>query len=128
MAREEDMQQKMAQERNNVSPHDTFMSHGLDPAVVEQIRSQVAKLDWIVSAYLCRKQTPLSPDRPLYILALRPRPKFLIPAFRPGMTAFDQVAALNCYPGETCLLLLDDSQPTSEKKIRRLPDSLLFKR
>jgi hypothetical protein len=128
MAREDGVQQKMAQERNNVSPHDTFTSHGLDPAVAEQIRSQVAKLDWIVSAYLCRKQTPLSPDRPLYILALRPRPKFLIPAFRPGMTAFDQVAALNCYPGETCLLLLDDSQPTSEKKIRRLPDSLLFKR
>lgn len=128
MAREEDVQQEMAQERNNVSPHDAFMSHGLDPAVVEQIRAQVAKLDWIVSAYLCTKQTPLSPNRPLYILALRPRPKFLIPAFRPGMTAFDQVAALNCYPGETCLLLLDDSQPTSEKKIRKLPDSLLFKR
>jgi Zn-dependent protease with chaperone function len=128
MVREEDVHQKIAQERSNISPYDTFKGHGLDPTVIEQIRSQMAKLDWIVSAHLCRKQTPLSADRPLYILALRPRPKFLIPAFRPGMTAFDQVAALNCYPDETRFLLLDDSQPTVEKKIRKVPDSLLFKR
>jgi len=44
------------------------------------------------------------------------------------MTAFDQVAALNCYPDETRFLLLDDSQPTVEKKSRKVPDSLLFKR
>ena len=128
MAREEDAQQKMAQERYVISPHDTFTSHGLDPTVIEHIRSQLAKLEWIVSAHLCRKQTPLSADRPLYILGLKPRPKFLIPALRPGMTAFDQVTALNCYPDETCFLHLDGSQPTLEKKIRKLPDSLLFKR
>jgi hypothetical protein len=39
-----------------------------------------------------------------------------------------QLAALNCYPDETRFLLLDDSQPTVEKKIRKVPDSLLFKR
>jgi hypothetical protein len=128
MAREEGAQQKIAQERYHISPHDTFTSHGLDPMVIDQIRSQLAKLEWIVLAYLCRKQTPLSPDRPLYILGLRPRPKFLIPALRPGMTAFDQLAALNCYPNETCFLHLDGSQPDLEEEICKLPDSLLFKR
>jgi hypothetical protein len=44
------------------------------------------------------------------------------------MTAFDQVAALNRYPDETRFLLFDDSQPTLEEKIRKLPNSLLFKR
>ena len=128
MAREEAVRQKMAQERYHTSPNDTLMSHGLGLTVIEHIRSQLAKLDWIVAAYMCRKQTPLSPDRPLYILALKPRPKFLIPAFRPGMTAFDQIAALNCYPDETCFLHLDGSQPDLERKICKLPDSLLFKR
>jgi Zn-dependent protease with chaperone function len=128
MAREDDEQQKMAQERSNISPYDPVISHGLDPAAIKQIHSKVAKLDWVVAVYLCRKPTPLSADRPLYLLALRARRKFLIPAFRPGMTAFDQVAALNCYPNETRFLLLDGSQPTLEKKIRKLPDSLLFKR
>jgi len=128
MAREEDAQQKITQERYHISPHDTFTSHGLDPTVIEHMRSQLAKLEWIVSAYLCKKQTPLSADRPLYILGLRPRPKFLIPAFRAGITAFDQVAALNCYPDETCFLHLDGSEPTLETKIRKLRDSLLFKR
>lgn len=128
MAREDEAQQKIAQERYHVSSQDTLTSHGLDPTVIAHIRSQLAKLEWIVSAYLCRKQTPLSANRPLYILGLRPRPKFLIPALRPGITAFDQVAALNCYPDETCFLHLDGSQPTLEKRIRKLPDSLLFKR
>ena len=53
--------------------------------------------------------------------ALKPRRGFLIPAFRPGVTAFDQVAALNCFPTETRFLLLDGSQPTLEKNIRKLP-------
>jgi Zn-dependent protease with chaperone function len=128
IALEEDAQQKMAQERYCISPHDTFTSHGLDPAAIEHIRTQLAKLEWMVSAYLCRKQTLLSADRPLYILGLKARPKFLIPALRPGMTAFDQVTALNCYPDETCFLHLDGSQPDLEKKICKLPDSLLFKR
>jgi len=52
----------------------------------------------------------------------------MIPAFHPGMTAYDQVAALNCYPSETRFLLLDRSEPLLVKKIRKLPDSLLFKR
>lgn len=128
MARENDQLEKMLQERGNISPYDTVISHGLDGTITSGIAAKVVTVDWAVAAYLCRKPTPLSPDRPLYMLCLKPRKKFLIPAFRPGMTAFDQVAALNCFPAETRFLLLDGAYPTLEKKIRKLPDSLLFKR
>ncbi len=128
MAREDEQKQKIALERNQILPAGPVSSHGLDQATIERIRSQVSTLNWVVTAYFCRKPTPLSPDRPLYLLALKPRRKFLIPAFRAGMTAFDQVAALNCYPVETRFLLLDGQQAALEKVIRRLPDSLLFKR
>jgi len=128
MAGEEEAQRKIAFERGNLSPDDPVISHGLDAQHMERISSKVQTLDWVLSAFFCRKPTPLSPDQPLYLLALKPRRGFLIPAFRPGMTAFDQVAALNCYPTETRFLLLDGSQPLLEKRIRKLPDALLFKR
>jgi Zn-dependent protease with chaperone function len=128
MAREDEQQQKMAQQRDNISPYDSVTSHGLDAAVIEQIRTRVSTLDWVIAAYFFRKPTPLSPDRPLYLLGVKHRKNFLIPAFRAGMTAFDQLLALDCYPLETRFLLLNGSQPTLEKKIRELPDSLLFKR
>jgi Zn-dependent protease with chaperone function/tetratricopeptide (TPR) repeat protein len=127
MAREDDMQQKIAKERGNISPYDPVSSHGLEPGAIEQIRVKVSTLEWIQAAYFCRKPTPLSPDCPLYLLCIKPRKHFLIPAFRPGMTAFDQLAALNCYPWETRFLLLDGAYPTLEKKIKKLPDAQLFK-
>ena len=128
VAQEEEAQRKIAFERGNLSPNDPLISHGLDTERIEKISSKVQTLDWVLAAFLCRKPAPLSPDQPLYLLALKPRRGFLIPAFRPGMTAFDQVAALNCFPTETRFLLLDGSQPTLEKNIRKLPNSLLFKR
>lgn len=128
MAQEEETQQKIAIERGYVSPNDPVIWHGLDTQRIEKISSKVQTLDWVLAAFLCRKLTPLSPDPPLFLLALKPRRGFLIPAFRPGMTAFDQVAALNCFPTETRFLLLDGSQPTLEKNIRKLPNSLLFER
>jgi hypothetical protein len=128
MSREVDAVQKTVRERGHISLYDTFISHGLEAASVDQIRARVATFDWVIPAYIGRKPTSLSPGLPLYLLALRPRRKFLIPAFRAGMTAFDQVAALNCYSKETRFLLLDGSQPTLEKKVRKHPDSLLFKR
>jgi Zn-dependent protease with chaperone function len=128
MAREEEAQRKTASERGNLSPYDPLISHGLDARQMKNISSKVQTLDWVLAAFFCRKPTPLSPDQPLYLLALKPLRGFLIPAFRPGMTAFDQVAALNCYPTETRFLLLDGSQPLLEKRIRKLPDSLLFER
>jgi Zn-dependent protease with chaperone function len=128
MARTDTLQREIALERGNISPYGSVMSHGLDRLQIEKISSMVQTLDWVREAFFCRKPTPLSPDRPLYMLALKPCRGFLIPAFHQGMTAFDQVAALNCYPTETRFLLLDGSHPTLEKKIRRLADSLLFKR
>ena len=128
MAQQEETRQKIAIERGYVSPNDPVIWHGLDTQRIEKMSSKVQTLDWVVAAFFCRKPTPLSPDQPLYLLALKPRRGFLIPAFRPGMTAFDQVAALNCFPTETRFLLLDGSQPTLEKNIRKLPNSLLFKR
>lgn len=128
MAREDEMQRKIALERGNISPYDPVISHGLEALRIRKITSMVQTLEWVLEAYFFRKPTPLSPDQPLYLLALKPRRGFLIPAFHQGMTAFDQVAALNCYPSETRFLLLDGSQPTLEKKIRKLPDSLIFKR
>ena len=128
VAREDEMQQRIAVERGNISQSDPVISHGLDALRIEKISSMVQTLDWVLEAYFFRKLTPLSPDQPLYLLALKPRRGFMIPAFHQGMTAFDQVAALNCYPLETRFLVLDGSQPLLEKKIRKLPDSLLFKR
>lgn len=128
MAREDEMQRKIALERGNISPYDPVISHGLDALRIKKITSMVQTLEWVLEAYFFRKPTPLSPDQPLCLLALKPRRGFLIPAFHQGMTAFDQVAALNCYTSETRFLLLDGSQPTLEKKIRKLPDSLMFKR
>jgi Zn-dependent protease with chaperone function len=128
MVQEDEVQRKIAFERGNISLYDPVISHGLDAQRMEKISSKVRTLDWVREAFFCRKPTPLSPGQPLYLLALKPRRGFLIPAFHQGMTAFDQVAALNCYPIETRFLLLDGSQPTLEKKIRKLPDSLLFKR
>ena len=128
MAREEGEQQKIAYERGNMAPDDPVTSHGLGAGEILKISSEVQKLDWVMEAFFCRKPTALSPEQPLYLLALKPRRGFLIPAFRRGMTAFDQVAQLNCYPTETRFLLLDGSYPTLEKRIRKLTDSLLFKR
>jgi len=128
MAREEEAQRKSAFERSNLSPDDRLIWHGLDAQRLAEISRKLQTLDWVLAAFFCRKPTSLSPDRPLYLLVLKPRHGFLIPAFRPGMTAFDQVAALNCYPTETRFLLLDGSHPTLEKEIRKLPYSLLFKR
>lgn len=128
MAREDEQQRKIVEERGNISPYGAVASHGMDAAVIERMRERVASLDWVIAAYFLRKPTPLSPERPLYLLGVKPRKNFLIPAFRAGMTAFDQLAALNCYPVETKFLLLDGSQPTLEKNIRKLSDSLLFKR
>jgi len=128
VAREDEMQQRIAIERGNISPSDLVISHGLDALRIERISNMVQTLDWVLEAYFFRKPTPLSPDQPLYLLALKPRRGFMIPAFHPGMTAYDQVAALNCYPSETRFLLLDRSEPLLVKKIRKLPDSLLFKR
>jgi hypothetical protein len=128
MASEDEQQRKMAEERGNISPYGVVASHGLDAAAIERVRERVASLDWVIAAYFLRKPTPLSAERPLYLLGVKPRKNFLIPAFRAGMTAFDQLAALDCYPVETKFLLLDGSQPTLEKNIRNLPDSLLFKR
>ena len=128
MVRENAQQQEILQERINVSTNDTVIAHDLDPAASAQLCSQVAEIDWVIAAYVCKKLTALSPGRPLYLLALKARRGFLIPAFRAGMTAFDQVAALNCCPNETRFLLLDGSQPSLEKRIRKLPGSLLFKR
>jgi len=128
MASEDEQQRKMAEERGNISPYGVVTSHGLDAAAIERVRERVASLDWVIAAYFLRKPTPLSAERPLYLLGVKPRKNSLIPAFRAGMTAFDQLAALDCYPVETKFLLLDGSQPTLEKNIRNLPDSLLFKR
>jgi Zn-dependent protease with chaperone function len=128
MAREDEQQQKMIHERGNITPYDAVSGHGLDGVAIAEMGKKLATLEWVTEAYICRKPTPLSPERPLYLLCLKARKNFLIPAFRPGMTAFDQVAALNCYPAETRFLLMDGAQPTLEKKIRKAAGSLLFKR
>ncbi len=128
MAREDEQQKKMIQERGHISPHDAVSEHGLDGATIKEMGKKLATLEWLTEAYICRKPTPLSPERPLYLLCVKARKKFLIPAFRPGMTAFDQVAALNCFPTETRFLLMDGAQPTLEKKIRTASGALLLKR
>jgi Zn-dependent protease with chaperone function len=128
MAEEEERQRQIAKERGNMTPYDKVIWHGLDPATVENIQKRVHMLEWVAEAYFCRKPTPLSADRPLYLLALKPRRGFLVPAFHAGMTAFDQVAALDCYPVETRFLLLDGKFPTLEKTIRKTRGILLFKR
>jgi Zn-dependent protease with chaperone function len=128
MAREDEQQRKVIHERGHISPYDAVSSHGLDGATIAEMAKKLATLEWVTAAYLCRKPTPLSADCPLYLLCLKARKNFLIPAFRPGMTAFDEVAALNCFPVETRFLLMDGAQPTLEKKIRKASGSLLFKR
>lgn len=128
MVREDEQQRQIAIERGNMTPYDKVVWHGLDPTTIRNIQKRVQMLAWVAEAYFCRKPTPLSADRPLYLLALKPRRGFLVPAFRAGMTAFDQVTALDCYPVETRFLLLDGKFPTLEKTIRKTRGILLFKR
>jgi Zn-dependent protease with chaperone function len=128
MAREDEQQRKMIHERGNITPYEAVSGHGLDAAAIEEMGRKLATLEWVTEAYICRKPTPLSPERPLYLLCLKARKNFLIPAFRPGMTAFDQVAALNCFPEETRFLLMDGAQPSLEKQIRKAAGSPLLKR
>jgi len=73
VAREDEMQQRIAIERGNISPSDLVISHGLDALRIEGISNMVQTLDWVLEAYFFRKPTPLSPDQPLYLLALKPR-------------------------------------------------------
>jgi len=58
------------QERATFRRTDPLVEHGLPAEAVSDLAAQLRQLPQVKAAYLARKETPLSADQPLYVLAV----------------------------------------------------------
>ena len=108
-------------EREDVSPSDTFVYHGLSSEELAQFRLQLSQFGQIGKAYLVRKQVKYRPDAPLYVLGILPR----------GSADQGLAAVLGPrinFPGETILIILEGGSKKFEKPLSRLSSALILSR
>jgi hypothetical protein len=117
------------QERAGVSDRDRFEPHGLPAETVERLREQLARIDRVGAAYLARKVVSLFPEKPFYVLAVRPRVAWY--QFRSEVKdakLSNQLASQIQWPGEALVIVLGPQTRRLGKRLRQVPGAEIFRR
>jgi hypothetical protein len=117
------------QERSGVTAGDKFLPHGLAPEEVERLRQEFEPIEKVAEAYLVRKQVQHFPDRPFYVFLLAPNNSwFTIRATANHGEMVEAVAEGVKPPGQSMCVVISSETGGIAKKIKKVPNSLIFKR
>jgi len=115
-----------AVERDEVSTHDTFDTHGLDAETLAALRGALQGIASIKAAYLVRKRCAHLPDRPLFVLG------YTVggwPERRRRARAAEALAAIQSaveFPGETLIVNIQSRRRGLAGPLKRVTDSKLL--
>lgn len=113
-------------ERSSLSISDRLLPPRLSQDVVTDIVKQLKERRAIWRAYLVEKEMIAFPDRPLHILIFMAAPW---PVLRRTLADLDRFLAHELHlPDETLVLRLDWWQRSLLKKVRSVPNALIFRR
>ena len=113
-------------ERESVRARDTFLEHGLDAAVVQQLAEELARAGGLRSALLVRKQVIHDPGNDLYVLALlSERPWWQPSSNRTERELVARIGRECHFPGETLIISLRTNKHF-RKPLRAVSASLIF--
>lgn len=69
----DDLEQQASAERAEFRPKDDYLDHGLDAGDIERLRTLAAALPWLGQLWLVRKKVAVFPERPAWLLLVKPR-------------------------------------------------------
>lgn len=118
-------EEERSAERDNLSLDDTLVAHGLPTEAVRAITAQLRSYRRIARAYLAQKQLRLS-TKPIYVLGV-------VLAWWAYGDDYNQKLVKKLveevsFPGETFVVVLDNSKKQLKQAAKSLPNALVYRR
>jgi Zn-dependent protease with chaperone function len=114
-----------ARERDEVNVKDTFLPHGLDPGVLEDLQRQLRMVPGLVRAYLIRKQVVHFPDRPCYVLGFKVTGPLGLHRRSKANRVLQAIQQTVRFPGETMILNVDGDHYRFARRFKRIAGARL---
>ncbi|HEV2851276.1 MAG TPA: M48 family metalloprotease [Thermoanaerobaculia bacterium] len=117
--------QEGQRERDVLRSSDSLLEHGLPAEAVSDLADQLRRVPEVAAAYLARKETRLSPEQPLYVLAVQYKAAFFrTKAYHVRLN--QSLANTLQFPGETFVASLALLAGPMRRRIRALPGSRIL--
>ena len=124
-----ELQERAAQERGGVLPGDPVLPPELPEEVLAGLRAQLASNDKVREAYLVRKAVRHLPERPLYILGIRPRASaFRLRSDTASRELIRSLAQRIELPVAFYVVPLEGEFKKMARAMRQIPGALLLRR
>lgn len=115
------------EERQRITPRDSFLPHGLTPAQLEELVRQLARYARIKAAYLVRKEVRLFAEYPCYVLGVVPKHGFWeVSPQRRDLELVPQLANELTFDGELRIFVLIDEAKPLEKAFRKVEGAKVY--
>lgn len=122
-----ELEDKAARERQLIQSSDKFDRHGLEPALIAEIRAQLTECKPVYKAYLVRKRLRVLSHKPQYVLALRVTPFYRLhnteKADKAVRTVLEKVLAL---PQGTLVFCADGDNSAFASRFRWMRGSRIY--
>ena len=118
------------QERSSLRANDEFKPHTLPPKEVQSLCRKLSVYEaQLKKVYLVRKVVKYFPENPFYVLAVvRRRNFFEMDRDKPDNQLADRLANKVEFPGQTYIIVLNDSAKNLEKKLGKIEGSVIYKK
>lgn len=115
------------QERENISVHDHFKSHGLTREALEALRAQLANIPRLGSAYLVQKVVKHFPDQPSYVLGvISSGGWYTMQSNRRDQKLIDELAANVNFTGYTFIIALEHNYKPLRKVFKKIAGAQIY--
>ena len=115
-------------ERSDVNAGDPLVPHGLSPAAIAWFTEKLAAFDGIKTAWLARKVVQHFPEKPFFVLCIKP----VAPWWKPRAEDADQklleeVVGQMEFPAETFVVVINEHTAKLGKVVSKLENAEVFR-
>lgn len=115
------------QERENISVHDDFKTHGLSREELEALRSQLANFPRLGSAFLVQKVVKHFPENPSYVLGVIAKtPWYSSQSNKRDQELINELAEKVSFTGYTYIIALEHNYKGLRKVLKRIQGSQIY--
>ncbi len=114
-------------ERTNISKKDTFVEHGLEDEILENLKADLAKCPNLGKAYLVRKVVTYFPDQPSFVLGVTSKIAwYQSQSNKRDQALLDQLASQVQFPRDTYMIALEHNYKPLLKVFKKVEGSLIY--
>jgi Zn-dependent protease with chaperone function len=114
------------QERTQFNLKDSAVPHGLSPAALASLCSQLRQIPRLSRAYLARKVTQHLPESPMYVLGFRSSQWWMLSSRSRSAAALQRIREKVLFPGAALIINLEVSSARFTSKLRRVEGSRII--